>query len=99
MVGRRTVRSVVVVDDTTAVAGLVCCDAGTEAEEDKATMLGSRMRSSWKWVRTATKSLENSRAPCVPASMGAVNRGQRTVQACRMEGRLRAAARPSVSWT
>jgi hypothetical protein len=65
----------------------------------KASTPGSRRRSSWKWTRAAMRSLENSRAEWVPAWMGAVKRGQRAVQACWKEGRVREAARARASWT
>lgn len=60
---------------------------------------GSRRRSSWKWVRAATRSLENSRAEWVRAWMGAVKRGQRAVQAWEKDGRVREAERARASWT
>lgn len=64
-----------------------------------ATMPGSNKDSSWKWTRAATISLENSRGACVPARMGAVKRGQRDVQACCSEGRVRDAERAKASCT
>jgi len=101
VVGRSEARSV---NDGVLGGALVAVPLATDwvdagAEEAMATMPGSRRRSSWKCTRAATRSLENSRGAWVPASMGAVKRGQRAVQASQIEGRVREAARAKASWT
>ncbi|KAG7144812.1 hypothetical protein HYQ46_006441 [Verticillium longisporum] len=62
-------------------------------------MLGFRIDSSCRWTRAWMRSLENSRAPWVPAATGAVKRGQRMSQARRRAGRVREAETARASWT
>lgn len=92
---------VVVVGVVVDVGGAVDSsgDGFWSVTEGRARTPGSSSRSSWKCTRAATRSLENSRAECVPAWIGAVKRGQRAAQAWRKEGRVREAARARASWT
>lgn len=55
------------------------------------TILGFKRDSSWKCTLPAMSSLENSLGVCVPARIGAVNRGQRAWQLWRKEGSVREA--------
>lgn len=72
---------------------------GSLALAEVSVMPGSSMFSSWKYVRAATRSLLNSRARCVPAATGAVNRGHSEALARESPGRLRDAGFARASWT
>lgn len=78
------------------VAGLMPVDSVAAFEE---TIPGASTDSSCSHTRAATSSLLNSFVLCVPAAMGAVNRGHRVVLACLSDGSVREAARVSESWT
>jgi hypothetical protein len=89
-------------EDVVVAAGFLGVSFGVKVEtavtlDVDETIPGASTDSSWSHILAATSSLLNSRALCVPAATGAVNRGQSVDVACLREGSVLETARASES--